>query len=608
MFQMLRKLILPIIITVLVFFVAMIVLEWGMGFSGRGGSGLDQPGNLAGRVNGEDITYESYNQVLNNLTEQERQSRGVDYDIPEERERQLEQQAWNELVADRLIKQEGQKMKIVVSEGDVYQYLKYNPPQYLQQSPEMQTNGQFDYQKYLSFMADDKAAGFWSNMEPLVREDLKRIKVQQMVTEAVHVGEQEARQAFIDAYEKITVAIVNAPTSKYFGSVPEPGADELQKYYDNNKDKYSLGERVVLEIVRASKEPSLMDQEAAATRAREIYDSVIAGSDFAEFARVYSDDRASAANGGDVGWFARGRNPAAFDSAAFVMREGEISTPVRTQFGWHIMKHLGFRDENGQHEAHIAQILIKPTASANTLDAAWQRLDLVRTQAGDVGFAQAAKDDSLEVYTTTPSIEKEGRIPYVNAGPADIEWAFKGQVGDISEVLDLTGYFCVMRLAEKIPAGLASFKDAEAKVKRDCRNAKLAQVCHDSAQAVYDDVTRGMSLEDAATKHGLAYDKPAPFSRSATVLQISSDPAAIGVAFGLPRIGAVSKPADHANGSALFELLDRQSPDLTTFDAKRDSVFSAVGKAKQQQAYTAWFTKVSDAAKIESFINFQRRR
>jgi len=85
MFDLLRKMILPIIITVLVLFAGMIVLEWGMGLSGRGG-GLDNPGNLAGVVNGESITYEDYSRVLNNLYEQERQNRGVDYEIPEERE------------------------------------------------------------------------------------------------------------------------------------------------------------------------------------------------------------------------------------------------------------------------------------------------------------------------------------------------------------------------------------------------------------------------------------------------------------------------------------------------------------------------------------------
>jgi peptidyl-prolyl cis-trans isomerase D len=607
MFEMLRKMILPIIVGVLVLFVAMIVLQWGLDVGGRG-QGLDKQGSLAGIINGEEIPYPTYNQVLNNLYQAERDKYGADYEIPEDRERQLEQQAWTELVGDRLIKQEGVKMKVTVSDGDIYQYLKYNPPTFLQQSPELQTNGQFDYQKYLALMTDAQAASLWANLEPMVREDLKRMKVQQRVVEAVQVGEPEARQAFMDQFEKISVGIVNVPTIKVMSVVGEATPSELQTYYNDHRDKYTLGERVVLEIVRIAKQPSQLDQEAASVRAKEIYDSVTAGADFAEFARIFSDDLASASQGGDLGWLAKGRMGPEFDSVAFAMREGEISTPLKTQSGWHVIKNLGYREENGQREAHVAQIQVKATASAETLDAAWQQLDMVRTQAGELGFAEAAKAEGLEVYTTAPPIEKEGRVAYVGAGPQDIEWAFKGQVGDISEVLDLTSYYCVMRTADKLPSGLADFKEAETKVKRDWRNSKLTQACHDTAQAVYDDVGRGMSLSAAAERHGLTYDQPGPFARTATLLQVSSDPAAIGTAFGLPRVGAVSKPVDHANGSVIFELLDRQTPNLTTFDEKRDSVFNALTRTKQQQVYSAWFTKLSESAQIESFVNFQRRR
>jgi len=260
-------------------------------------------------------------------------------------------------------------------------------------------------------MTDDRQAAFWASLEPMVREDLKRIKVQQHVVEAVHVSEQEARQAFLDSFEKIGVAIVNVPTSKYFAFVTDPVGPELQRYFDENRDKYKVGERVVLEVVRVSKEPSRADQEAARVRAREIYDSCIAGADFAEFARVYSDDN-SASNGGDVGWFAQGRMIREFDSASFAMQEGQISPPVKTQYGWHVIKHLGYRQSEGQMEAHVAHILVKAEASAQTLDAAWQQLEMVRTGAEEMGFAEAAKGEGLEVHTTAPPVEKRrpGRL------------------------------------------------------------------------------------------------------------------------------------------------------------------------------------------------------
>ncbi len=64
---------------------------------------------------------------------------------------------------------------------------------------------------------------------------------------------------------------------------------------------------------------------------------------------------------------------------AFVMAEGDISQPIKTSFGWHILKHQGYREENDVKEAHVSHILVKAIASNATLDAAWNQLDLVKT-------------------------------------------------------------------------------------------------------------------------------------------------------------------------------------------------------------------------------------
>ena len=177
-----------------------------------------------------------------------------------------------------------------------------------------------------------------------------------------------------------------------------------------------------------------------------------------------------------------------------------------------------------------------------------------------MGFAEAAKAKNSK-FTPPPRLEKGSRVSLRRRRTEDIEWAFKAEVGDVSEVLDLTGYYCVMRTADKIPAGPAELKEVETRVKRDFRNEELAKMCHDTAQAMYDEVQRGMSLSDVATRHGLAYDKPTPFTRAATLLQVNSDPAAMGAAFGLTRVGEVSKPVDHPTGCVMFELLERQVPD-----------------------------------------------
>jgi peptidyl-prolyl cis-trans isomerase D len=595
--------ILPIIIIVLFFFVAMIVLQWGLDLNRRG------PGmaaNVAGSVNGDEISWQVFSQTYSDLIQNERASRGQDYEIPEDRARELEDEAWSQIVSQRLLWQQASEMNIVVSDDDVYQFLKASPPTYLRSAPELQTDGQFDYQKYLALMGDPSAGQLWAQIEPVVREDIRRYKLQATVTGTAHVTEQEVRNAFMASRERVIVGMVNARWTQFIGTYAEPTEQELKDWFEANGDKYQVGERVVLDIVKVIKEASEFDREVARAQVQEIYDSVTTGSDFAEFARIFSDDPGSVAAGGDLGWFAQGRMVKEFDSAVFAMDSGQIAGPIETAFGYHIIENHGFREESNVREVHASHILVKAEPSAETLNEGWQKLEMIRELADDAGFEATVEEEGLTVHTTGP-LEEDGYVSYIGSGGPVLEWAFDASIGETSEVFDLPNVYCILRVSEKLPPGTANFEQVRPDVERDRRNEVLSQVSRDTIQMVYDEIGQGASLKNAAEKFGLTYEEMPAFSRNSSVAKISSDPAVIGAAFGLAETGALTKPLDYGTGSVILELLAKESPDLTSYNQDRDSVYDAVLQQKKQQAFNNWYTQLVEDADIQSNFALRRR-
>lgn len=101
-------------------------------------------------------------------------------------------------------------------------------------------------------------------------------------------------------------------------------------------------------------------EDEAKAKAEKIYDELKGGKDFAEAAKEYSDDRSNKDRGGDLGAFARGMMVPEFEQAAFALKPGEISKPVKTPYGWHIIKveKLG-REIPSVEKARLTQIIVR---------------------------------------------------------------------------------------------------------------------------------------------------------------------------------------------------------------------------------------------------------
>jgi len=149
--------------------------------------------------------------------------------------------------------------------------------------------------------------------------------------------------------EKRRLRFLLVDQTAIFDSLPLTD-DEVRQYYDANLSQYQTPGQVRASHILLRIEG---DDEAVAARAAELAAEARGGADFAELAREHSQDEANADNGGDLGSFGRGRMVPEFENAAFALAEGEISDPVRSPFGYHVIQVTEKQEEITQPFAEV---------------------------------------------------------------------------------------------------------------------------------------------------------------------------------------------------------------------------------------------------------------
>ena len=134
---------------------------------------------------------------------------------------------------------------------------------------------------------------------------------------------------------------------KILGKEIEITEDEMKEYFEENKESFNEEEQVQASHI-------LVEDEKTA---KEVLEKLNAGEDFAELAKEYSTDEGSAEEGGDLGYFAYGDMVEEFSEAAFKLKEGEISEPVKSEYGYHIIKVTGKKEaKEATFEDHKEEI------------------------------------------------------------------------------------------------------------------------------------------------------------------------------------------------------------------------------------------------------------
>ncbi|CUT04096.1 peptidylprolyl isomerase [Candidatus Chrysopegis kryptomonas] len=236
---------------------------------------------------------------------------------------------------------------------------------------------------------------------------------------------------------------------------------EVENFYNTYKDSLpEVPEMVELYHIMMIPKPVDSVEQAVYQKAKAILDSIKAGGDFAYFARTYSEDRATANNGGDLGWVRRGMFVKEFEEAVFRLQEGQISDVVRTPFGYHIIQLVERRGE----QVHPRHILFKVPLTEESDKIVISKLDEIRYKivSKQAKFEEMAKRFSEDENTKLTG-GYLGLIPVDDLEPDLKEVVNSLNEGEISQPVKMkygNSYaYHIVLLKKRVPAHKMNLKD-----------------------------------------------------------------------------------------------------------------------------------------------------
>ena len=471
------------------------ILQFGPGSRGCNAPLAPTVRDAAARVNGEEISLTDFRRAYALRLDALRQRGGGD--LPEALARQfgIPNRVLDELINAELLQQAAEKHGITVSDTDLLDYLR--------RDPSFQKDGRFDpetytqvLQTYLRKTAPDYEAG--------LRRRLAAGRLLALVSDTAEVSDDELRARYLREGDVVSLSVVRFDPAAYAGKIKPPTAGEVSAwekthapdiaaYYEANKRTYSKGEQVRVRhiLVRMGRDPSDGEKTAAHDKALALRKQIQDGKDFAEVARESSDDPGSKAQGGELGWNERSTFVPAFAQAAFNLKVGELSEPVLTPFGWHLLQVEEKKPAEEKPLASvsndIAQILVKrqrasalAEADAKRAAVALQKGTSLATQFPDKKDADAQSVEAGEkprAVDTGTFARNAASIPRLGPAPDLQSAAFAAsRPGPLPGTFKAGEAFVVAEVTVREIADDASYQAKRAALREEALRQRQAEV------------------------------------------------------------------------------------------------------------------------------------
>lgn len=601
-------------------FVGTIFFVWGVGTK-------TQDRLYAAKVNGVVISSKDFQDKVESTRAQFRRLFGKNVDEIL-KGNTLERTVMENLIDEALLTGEARRLGIPVSDAEVAAQV--------QSIKAFQVDGKFNQQRYVQLLQRNRLTP--QVFEAGIKHNMLLKKMEDLIKQSVAISDKEINKEYIYRNSQASIRYLELNSASFAPQVKVTD-DLVSKYYEANKEKYRVPEMAdfkyvafdpdtfkanppvtekeiesyfiknkaafkVPERVKAShimlKVNDWKDETAANKvyqKAKKIREELLKGANFAKLAKKYSQD-ASAANGGELGYFTKGQMVPAFEKAAFATKPGHISGVVKTQFGFHIIKVEDHQQEKNptldEVKGKIKEIIQAQKSQSAFRTHVFDTYKAILDKSNISAYNEQAKE-KLPVKVIK-GLTAEGNIAPLKGNKEVAGRLMKLTKSEMSQVLDVSGEQMIFEMTAKHSSYIPKLKDIKDKVTKDFVNDESLKLTQQKAK----EASALKTMDDAAEMLKKTYVTTPLFTRSEPIEGLGMNQRLMTDIF-RSNPGEFLKDA-YTVGSKVFivQVKDIVKPDVKKMDSDtRDNIKSTLFGVKSDAAEKEYVLSLKKKAKIE---------
>jgi peptidyl-prolyl cis-trans isomerase D len=540
----------------------------------------------------------------------------------------IEQQILQQLVDEEAMVAEARRQDISASDAEVRERILAIPA--------FQENGHFiGEQRYRQMLQFNNPPLTSTEFEEQVRRAVVIQKLRDAVTAWMSVGDDDVAQEYRRRNEKVKLDVVPITPDAFRSQVTVPDAD-IPAYFESKKETYRVGEKrkikySLLEVEKVRQTAKVTDADIEAfykqniaqyqtpeevrashvllktegkdeaqvkAKADEVAKRAKAGEDFAALAKEFSEDESNKNNGGDLNYFGRGAMVQEFEQAAFAMKAGEISDPIKTSFGFHIIKLVDHKQATTRPVSDVrAELEDQLKWQKAQSDAAEQAKALESQIKTAADLDRIAKERGMEVVETQFFLRDE---PIDGLGPSPEVSAQAFQLADdvVSPSLRVTRGWVFVTVVGRQEPRIPDLAEVRDKVRDDMARERAAELAKSKAGEIAATLKKAPDFAAAVKKAGLEVKPTELIARGSALPDIGMSPEADKVAFALPK-GGISDPLSTPQGIAIVRVVEKEDVTPEQLAAGRDALREELANQRRDQFFSAYMKKAKTGLTID---------